>query len=134
ERDSESGLDHTWFRQYANSQGRWTTPDPYMGSMDFTNPQSLNRYAYVGNSPLTFIDPTGLNQFGGCDASEENCGEFDWFDGSHRVGGGGGGGSTWDGNLIPGRPSGPHESISEGFATYISGLRCESMWGIEKIY
>src|SRR5205823_3350480 len=32
------------------------------GSMDLANPQSLNRYSYVGNMPLNFTDPTG--QFG----------------------------------------------------------------------
>jgi len=28
--------------------------------MDLGNPQSLNRYAYFGNNPLGFIDPSGL--------------------------------------------------------------------------
>jgi RHS repeat-associated protein len=55
-----TNTDHAWFRQYANAQGRWTSPDPYAGSYDATNPQSLNRYAYVLNAPLSFIDPTGL--------------------------------------------------------------------------
>ena len=61
ERDQESGLDHTMFRQYASNSGRWLSPDPYDGSMDFGNPQSLNRYAYVGNSPLSYVDPSGLD-------------------------------------------------------------------------
>ena len=38
--------------------GRWLTPDPLSG--DVTNPQSLNRYAYVMNNPTTFTDPQGL--------------------------------------------------------------------------
>lgn len=59
EHDSESNLEHTWFRQYEGSQGRWLSPDPYMGSMDFANPQSFNRYAYTSNSPVTSIDPSG---------------------------------------------------------------------------
>jgi RHS repeat-associated protein len=61
ERDSESGLDHAMFRQYSSTFGRWTTPDPYGGSYDWGNPQSLNRYAYVGGSPLGAVDPSGLD-------------------------------------------------------------------------
>src|SRR3989454_651589 len=58
ERDSETTLDHTWFRQYSPLLGRWITPDPFAGYID--NPQSLNRYSYVLNSPTTFTDPLGL--------------------------------------------------------------------------
>jgi RHS repeat-associated protein len=84
ERDTESNLDHTWFRQYSSAQGRWTTPDPYLGSMDLSNPQSLNRYAYVGGNPVTFIDPLGLRM------TEGDCGPF-----NSACGGGGGGGGGW---------------------------------------
>lgn len=59
ERDSESGLDHTQFRQYGSTMGRWMSPDPYNGSMDPANPQSFNRYAYVLNRPLNLTDPSG---------------------------------------------------------------------------
>jgi len=41
-------------------QGRWQSPDPYRGSYNWADPQSLNRYAYVLNNPLQFTDPTGL--------------------------------------------------------------------------
>jgi len=61
ERDSESGLDHAMFRQYSSTFGRWTTPDPYGGSYDLSNPQSMNRYAYVGGSPFGAVDPSGLD-------------------------------------------------------------------------
>lgn len=58
--DSSSNTEHTQFRQYSSTQGRWMRPDPYIGSYDFTNPQSFNRYAYVGNNPLAYTDHFGL--------------------------------------------------------------------------
>ena len=48
----------TPFRNYASVQGRWLSPDPFGGNI--TNPQSLNRYAYVLNNPTSFVDPLGL--------------------------------------------------------------------------
>jgi len=42
-------------------QGRWPSPDPAgLSASDLSDPQTLNRYAYVRNSPLTQIDPLGL--------------------------------------------------------------------------
>ena len=61
ERDAESGLDHTLYRQYASNLGRWLSPDPDGGSV--SNPQSLNRYGYVSNNPTNFIDPLGLYRY-----------------------------------------------------------------------
>jgi RHS repeat-associated protein len=61
ERDDATGLDHTWFRKHENQAGRWTGPDPYKGSILLVDPQSFNRYSYVGNDPENFIDPSGLN-------------------------------------------------------------------------
>ena len=58
--DSESNLEHTWFRQLSGTQGRWMTPDPYLGSLDSGNPQSLNRYNYVFGAPTIQVDPLGL--------------------------------------------------------------------------
>lgn len=59
--DSESNLEHSLFRQYSSTQGRFMTPDPYAGSMDLTNPQSMNRYPYVVGNPINFTDPLGLD-------------------------------------------------------------------------
>ena len=56
--DTETGLYHTWFRQYDPSQGRWMSVDPLPGTAD--DPQSLNRYVYVLNDPLNLTDPLGL--------------------------------------------------------------------------
>jgi hypothetical protein len=44
-------------------QGRFTSPDPYLGSGKLGNPQSWNRYAYVWNNPLRLIDPNGLEVY-----------------------------------------------------------------------
>jgi RHS repeat-associated protein len=61
ERDDATGLDHTWFRKNENQAGRWTSPDPYNGSMNLGDPQSFNRYSYVNSQPTNFVGPSGLN-------------------------------------------------------------------------
>lgn len=57
ERDTESGLDFFGARYYWNSAGRFTSVDPLGGHIEY--PQSLNKYAYVMNNPLKYIDPDG---------------------------------------------------------------------------
>ena len=66
DRDPGSYTDHAQFRQYSNVQGHWLSPDPYGGSYDITNPQSFNRYAYASNSPLSYVDPSGLKNCFDC--------------------------------------------------------------------
>jgi RHS repeat-associated protein len=61
ERDAESATEHAQFRNYASAQGRWLSPDPYLGSYDISNPQSFNRYSYALNNPASLVDPTGLD-------------------------------------------------------------------------
>lgn len=62
--DPESNLEHTPFRQYSSTEGRFLSPDPYAGSMDPGNPQSMNRYAYVMGNPTNLIDSLGLEAAG----------------------------------------------------------------------
>jgi RHS repeat-associated protein len=58
---ASAGLDDFMFREYHPVQGRWITPDPAgLAAVDMTNPQTWNRYAYVGNNPLNATDPLGL--------------------------------------------------------------------------
>lgn len=56
-----SGLDHAMWRRYDRSSGRWVGVDPDNDSLSPDNPQTFNRYAYVGNDPVNFVDPTGLS-------------------------------------------------------------------------
>ncbi|MFZ0320177.1 MAG: RHS repeat-associated core domain-containing protein [Candidatus Sulfotelmatobacter sp.] len=64
ERDTESGLDNFGARFDSSSLGRFMTPDwaakpitvPYA---KFGDPQSLNLYSFVENSPINRIDPDG---------------------------------------------------------------------------
>ena len=77
--DSGSGIEHAKFREYSANEGRWFSPDPYDGSYDYRNPQSLNRYSYVLNNPLSLRDPTGEFCEYGDDAGEGNLEEIDYI-------------------------------------------------------
>jgi RHS repeat-associated protein len=57
ERDAESGNDYALARSYANTNGRFLSPDPLEGIVG--DPQSWNRYAYVENDPINLSDPSG---------------------------------------------------------------------------
>jgi RHS repeat-associated protein len=77
ERDAETGLDYFLARYYSAAQGRFTSPDEWAGGIvdpftgqqvgqpgplpyaDITDPQTLNKYAYVRNNPLRYTDPDG---------------------------------------------------------------------------
>lgn len=59
--DTVSGLYDFLFREYNSNQGRWPWPDPAgKGAVDKENPQTWNRYAYNGNTPLNSVDELGL--------------------------------------------------------------------------
>jgi RHS repeat-associated protein len=59
ERDGNGG-DDAMMRRYQSSWIRFSQPDPYDGSYSLADPQSLNRYSYVQNDPVNFVDPSGL--------------------------------------------------------------------------
>lgn len=77
ERDAETGLDYFESRYYSSAQGRFTSPDEFKGGFldalnrtpvfqpgplpyaDITDPQTLNKYVYVRNNPLRYVDPHG---------------------------------------------------------------------------
>lgn len=57
ERDGDIGLDFARARMYSFQNGRFISPDPV--GPDTTAPQTLNRYQYVLNNPLKFVDRDG---------------------------------------------------------------------------
>jgi RHS repeat-associated protein len=90
--DAETATDHAQFRQYGDTPGNWKSPDPYYGSYDQSNPQSMNRYVYALDNPLSNIDPSGLE----CvwdDGSYD--GEYDPTTGEGNPGGCAQAGGTW---------------------------------------
>jgi RHS repeat-associated protein len=87
-------LIHMNGRVYDPGTGRFLSVDPLMG--DLTDSQQVNAYAYVGNRPLRFTDPSGLSAADEQDSSDVNYsfyvhvdisakGVGRWF---HRVGSG----------------------------------------------
>lgn len=57
ERDEETGLMYYGARYYDSQVGRFMAVDPWEG--DLKDPQSLNKYSYVRNNPMKYVDPTG---------------------------------------------------------------------------
>jgi RHS repeat-associated protein len=62
--DPETGTDYAVNRQDAEGLGRFMSVDRVGGST--SNPQSLNRYPYGQNEPVSNTDPTGLDTLLGC--------------------------------------------------------------------
>jgi RHS repeat-associated protein len=68
--DSENNGDHFGAREYQKTHGSWLSPDPAgLAAVNPWDPQTWNRYAYVGNNPVTYNDPSGL-QKGLCGSPE----------------------------------------------------------------
>lgn len=72
QKDSETQLDFAEARMYENRLGRFTAVDPLLTSGKSGNPQTFNRYVYVGNNPIVITDPLGLDWY-------QNGNRFEWF-------------------------------------------------------
>ncbi len=90
-RDPNTTTDLTTYRLFSPNIGRWHSPDPLGG--DITNPQSLNRYAYVLNNPTTLTDPMGLQN--PCANGPSSTCTPEQNAQSNQGGGGGGGDISW---------------------------------------
>jgi len=95
ERDG-NGSDEAMFRRYNRWHSRFDQPDPADDSYYPTDPQSLNRYTYAANDPVSFVDPTGLmpgdscmtgNGQPGIEGNDGRC--YEGPSGTVTVGGGG---------------------------------------------
>ena len=116
-------------------------PDPYIGSIHLDDPDSWNRYAYVGNDPVNNIDPNGTycadggNDFcssfscpmyssiynpayayGGADYI--GCSVMSGYGGGYGGGGTGGGGTTYM-ELINAGINGLDQLINNNYQCYM---------------
>jgi ribonuclease T1 len=55
--EASVGLYYYGARWYDQALGRWISPDTIIPQSG--NPQSLNRYSYALNAPMTLVDPSG---------------------------------------------------------------------------
>jgi len=70
-RDDTTGLIYLNARYYDSTLARFIAADPLTLS---ETPQATNPYAYSGNNPVTFMDPSGLLRSGGqCGPDNINC-------------------------------------------------------------
>lgn len=125
------------YRKLHSAQGRWISPDPAgLVAAKPSDPQTWNRYAYVGNRPMATVDPLGLDDFSNipsdcffnviiCSTSSQDAYDYCVFvglcspnsgQGGQGNGGGGGGGApasppqrsggVWPNNETLGLPGG----------------------------
>lgn len=114
------GIYHYGARFYSPKLGRFLSPDSIVPG--YANPQAFNRYAYVLNNPLRYIDPTGHDPVCGNSNSDPECnGPDPWVPttpsapapyvplepGLPQGGGGGGGGGGGNNNNNNGNNDGP---------------------------
>lgn len=61
--DADIGLYYFNARWYSPVMGRFISPDPlylYQPEQGLQEPKRLNPYAYAGNNPIRYVDPSGL--------------------------------------------------------------------------
>lgn len=108
-------------RVYSAHLGRFLTTDPVVSSPDA--PGAWNRYAYTGNNPTTFVDPTGFVPFyagsGGGGAPSTP-----WWDPSGAFGAGSFAGPTLAGDLFGHGFVGPTVNAA-GVGQWIGGIRAQ---------
>jgi RHS repeat-associated protein len=121
ERDLESDSSTLRYYDHARSHhavaGRFLSPDLLRGTVG--NPQTWNRYSYVSNNPLKYVDPTGL--VWGCTWTKDNdgylqphCGDSIEVKGSAASGLAGGGGGSGGGGTNSSQTGANSSTFAEG--------------------
>jgi RHS repeat-associated protein len=76
QRSDATGLYFYNARYYSGVLGRFISADTIVPEPG--NPQALNRYAYVFNNPLKYLDPSGHDPCGGPGVHVPDCGVEGW--------------------------------------------------------
>jgi RHS repeat-associated protein len=111
--DSEVGTSYNYFRDYDASTGRYVESDPIgLGG-------GMNTYGYVGESPINFIDPLGLDATKGWNTSGGRS-ILDWPTNGNW------GGKCWSGGQYAcnGRPDGNLPPTDSGDRCYMNHDKC----------
>jgi len=91
-----TGIYDFLFRKYDPAAGRWLSPDPSgWKAVNLRHPQSLNRYAYVENNPMSLTDPQGLSCYYGTNSDGVSV-VVDDHDGQGCAAAGVGPGDDWE--------------------------------------
>jgi len=98
DRDQETSIDWFQVRAMSGAAGRFQSVDPGNAGADAGDPQTWNGYSYVGNNPMTFTDPSGMQTISSGDG-----------------GGGGDDGGGWGGAIVA-----AGEAIYDGLKYFFS--------------
>ena len=79
QKDAETNLDFAEARMYQNLHGRFTAVDPLLASGNSANPQTFNRYIYVGNNPINITDPLGLDWYSQYNEEKKQT-TYEWYE------------------------------------------------------
>ncbi|HEV7743881.1 MAG TPA: RHS repeat-associated core domain-containing protein [Pyrinomonadaceae bacterium] len=77
EQDAETGLNFAQARYQSSAQGRFTSVDPLGASANTGDPQSFNRYSYVGNNPTNLSDPSGMQAYDSSNSYSDAAGSLE---------------------------------------------------------
>ena len=77
-RDASANLMYYGARYYDPALTRFIQPDTIVSNL--MDPQSLNRYSYVRNNPVNFIDPSGHEEEAPCQSWDNYCWEKRYYE------------------------------------------------------